>query len=202
MAEVKWTARRVSDGVLVDVTGDTEGTPVIAPTANVLEANAITPLHTGVATSTSIMLSRSTTLDIKAATTRAVVWDKVLDNLYDQVEITGGTFASRIPTGLGLTVNGTTGEITTAVAGVWAYEFGVWSIPVDATCKFLLALNIGIGLSAPVLRTAAAEASAYELSGVIGFSAGVVLTFNISTLIAGTGASVLVEPNIVLVRLQ
>ena len=38
MAEVKWQARRVSDGVLVDVTGDVSGTPASAPTANVLEA--------------------------------------------------------------------------------------------------------------------------------------------------------------------
>ena len=38
MAEVKWQARRVSDGVLVDVTGDTSGTPAGAPTANALEA--------------------------------------------------------------------------------------------------------------------------------------------------------------------
>ena len=38
MAEVKWQARRVSDGVLVDVTGDTEGTPAAAPTENALEA--------------------------------------------------------------------------------------------------------------------------------------------------------------------
>ena len=37
MAEVKWQARRVSDGVLVDVTGDTTGTPAGAPTANALE---------------------------------------------------------------------------------------------------------------------------------------------------------------------
>ena len=29
MAEVKWQARRISDGVLVDVTADTEGTPLI-----------------------------------------------------------------------------------------------------------------------------------------------------------------------------
>ena len=38
MAEVKWQARRVSDGVLVDVTGDTTGTPASAPTENALEA--------------------------------------------------------------------------------------------------------------------------------------------------------------------
>ena len=38
MAEVKWQARRVSDGVLVDVTGDTSGTPASAPTENALEA--------------------------------------------------------------------------------------------------------------------------------------------------------------------
>ena len=41
MAEVKWSARRVSDGVLVDVTGDTEGTPETAPTANELEAGGV-----------------------------------------------------------------------------------------------------------------------------------------------------------------
>ena len=40
MAEVKWQARRVSDGVLVDVTGDTTGTPASAPTANALEAGS------------------------------------------------------------------------------------------------------------------------------------------------------------------
>lgn len=37
MAEVKWQARRVSDGVLVDVTGDTTGTPAGAPVPNALE---------------------------------------------------------------------------------------------------------------------------------------------------------------------
>ena len=41
MAEVKWQARRISDGVLVDVTGDTEGTPAGAPTPNVLEGGAV-----------------------------------------------------------------------------------------------------------------------------------------------------------------
>jgi hypothetical protein len=41
MAEVKWQARRVSDGVLVDVTGDTTGTPVGAPTPNALEAGGV-----------------------------------------------------------------------------------------------------------------------------------------------------------------
>ena len=40
MAEVKWQARRVSDGVLVDVTGDTTGTPASAPTANELETGS------------------------------------------------------------------------------------------------------------------------------------------------------------------
>ena len=40
MAEVKWTARRVTDGVLVDVTGDTESTPQTAPTQNALEAGS------------------------------------------------------------------------------------------------------------------------------------------------------------------
>ena len=40
MPEVKWQARRVSDGVLVDVTGDTIGTPASAPTANELEAGS------------------------------------------------------------------------------------------------------------------------------------------------------------------
>ena len=40
MAEVKWTARRVSDVVLVDVTGDTDGVPATAPTANALEAGS------------------------------------------------------------------------------------------------------------------------------------------------------------------
>ena len=40
MAEVKWQARRVSDGVLVDVTGDTEGTPAGAPTPNALEGGS------------------------------------------------------------------------------------------------------------------------------------------------------------------
>lgn len=40
MAEVSWQARRVSDGVLVDVTGDVSGTPAIAPTPNALESGA------------------------------------------------------------------------------------------------------------------------------------------------------------------
>lgn len=40
MAEVKWQARRVDDGVLVDVTGDTSGTPAVAPTPNALEAGS------------------------------------------------------------------------------------------------------------------------------------------------------------------
>lgn len=40
MAEVVWQARRVSDGVLVDITGDTTGTPVSAPTPNALEVGA------------------------------------------------------------------------------------------------------------------------------------------------------------------
>ena len=42
MAEVKWTARRVTDGVLVDVTGETESTPQPAPVANELEAGSST----------------------------------------------------------------------------------------------------------------------------------------------------------------
>lgn len=45
MAEVKWQARRISDGVLVDVTGDTEGTPLTAPTPNALEAGGSSTLE-------------------------------------------------------------------------------------------------------------------------------------------------------------
>lgn len=44
MAEVKWQARRVSDGIMVDVTGDTEGTPAPAPTANALEGGVTAPV--------------------------------------------------------------------------------------------------------------------------------------------------------------
>lgn len=40
MAEVKWQARRIDDGVLVDITGDTESTPQGAPTPNALEAGS------------------------------------------------------------------------------------------------------------------------------------------------------------------
>lgn len=36
MAEVKWPARRISDGVLVDVTADTEGLPLVSPVENEL----------------------------------------------------------------------------------------------------------------------------------------------------------------------
>lgn len=44
MAEVKWQARRITDGVLVDVTGDTDGVPQGAPTPNALEAGAVSEL--------------------------------------------------------------------------------------------------------------------------------------------------------------
>src|SRR5688500_13447962 len=37
MAEVKWQARRTDDGVLVDVTADTDGIPAAAPTPNAIE---------------------------------------------------------------------------------------------------------------------------------------------------------------------
>lgn len=103
------------------------------------------PDSSGSGVGPSCVLLRVANLDIHAVGSAPVLWDALVDDIYNQNVLTS------LPSGLGLTAtfDGTSETIATTEAGVWAFTFRVSASPgADANIRGHMVDGFG-GSAAP-----------------------------------------------------
>lgn len=153
---------------------------------------ALTPASSRGTSVVSCVLARDAGLDIKSQADHPILWDALYNNIEDFTALTA------IPAGLGLTFlfNGTSANITTTTAGVWAFTYSM-SFVADATV--ITALDTRFGL-----QTAGVNASTgpnLTVAQVVALPTGLTFAPQMSTTTAATGASYTVSPTVVIARL-
>lgn len=167
MAEVTWQARRVSDGVLVDVTGDITGTPQGAPTPNALEGGG----------GGAIAVTDGGALDVDSATALHVPLGSAEDLGSGVVELGGFGMADTTLTNAQIKGLGSATTVTVVSAPGAGKVIIPWGgfITIDATAGAYTGVNASASIS--LAYNGGSDAST-PVAQAIGASLGVLLGAN------------------------